>query len=47
MPLAPLLVHAALLTRLAVPLPFTVGETLQYDATLGLIPIGTARRKIA
>jgi hypothetical protein len=46
MPLAPLLVHAALLARLAVPLPFAVGETLQYDAMLGMIPIGTARMTV-
>jgi hypothetical protein len=43
MPLAPLLVHAALLARLATPYPFTVGETLQYTATIGMFPIGTAR----
>ncbi len=42
MPLAMLLAHAALLARLAAPYPFSVGETLHYDATLGMIPIGTA-----
>lgn len=42
MPIAMLLVQAALLARLAAPLPFAVGETLQYDAKLGLLPIGSA-----
>ena len=43
MPLVTLLAHAALLARLASPpYPFAVGETLDYEATLGVIPIGTA-----
>jgi hypothetical protein len=47
MPAATLLAHAALLAQLALPPgagahPFTVGETLQYEATLGYFPIGTA-----
>ncbi len=42
MPVITLLAHAALLTRLAAPFPFAVGETLQYEATLGMFPIGTA-----
>ncbi|MGH7580219.1 MAG: DUF3108 domain-containing protein [Gemmatimonadales bacterium] len=42
MPAATLLAHAALLARLAAPYPFVVGETLQYEATLGYFPIGTA-----
>src|SRR4026209_1156495 len=43
MPLVTLLEHAALLARLAsLPYPFAVGETLDYDATLGVIPIGPA-----
>jgi hypothetical protein len=42
MPLAQLLVHAALLARLAAPYPFAVGETLRYDAKLGYFPVGTA-----
>lgn len=42
MPATMLLAHAALLARLAAPYPFAVGETLDYDATLGMIPIGTA-----
>jgi hypothetical protein len=42
MPAATLLVHAALLARLAAPYPFSVGETLQYEASLGYFPIGTA-----
>lgn len=37
-----LLAHAALLARLTAPYPFAVGETLTYDATLGVFPIGTA-----
>jgi hypothetical protein len=47
MSLTPLLVHAALLARLAAPYPFIVGETLQYDASLGMIPIGTARMSVS
>lgn len=43
MPVTPLLLHAALLARLtAAPYPFAVGETLQYEARLGMIPIGSA-----
>ena len=42
MPIAQLLVHAALLARLATPYPFAVGETLRYDAKLGYFPVGTA-----
>jgi hypothetical protein len=42
MPAATLLVHAALLAHLAAPYPFSVGETLQYEASLGYFPIGTA-----
>lgn len=42
MPVLTLLAHAALLTRLAAPFPFAVGETLQYQATLGMFPVGTA-----
>jgi hypothetical protein len=42
MPAATLLAHAALLAHLATPHPFTVGETLRYDATLGYFPVGTA-----
>jgi len=41
-----LLVHAALLTRLADPYPFAVGETLHYDAKLGFVPIGTATASV-
>lgn len=36
------LVHAALLAGPAAPYPFTVGETLLYDARLGMLPVGTA-----
>jgi hypothetical protein len=46
MPLVTLLAHAALLARLATPYPFTVGETLEYDAKLGVFPIGTARMSV-
>ena len=42
MPVAPLIVHTALLARLAAPYPFSVGETLQYDAKLGYFPVGEA-----
>lgn len=44
MPAATLLAHAALLAGLAQapPYPFAVGESLQYEATLGYFPIGTA-----
>ena len=44
MPVATLLAHAALLAGLttAPSYPFAVGETLQYEATLGYFPIGTA-----
>jgi hypothetical protein len=47
MPLAPLLAHAALLIQLTAPLPFAVGETLQYEASLGYFPIGTATATVA
>ena len=49
MPAATLLAHAALLTGLAQApaYPFAVGETLQYEATLGYFPIGTATAAVA
>jgi hypothetical protein len=49
MPVATLLAHAALLAGLAQPPghPFSVGETLQYEATLGYFPIGTASATVA
>jgi uncharacterized protein DUF3108 len=37
-----MLLHAALVARLTAPLPFSVGERLEYDAKLGMLPIGTA-----
>jgi hypothetical protein len=48
MPLTTLLAHAALLARLTAPAPypFAVGETLEYEAKLGVIPIGTARMSV-
>jgi hypothetical protein len=46
MPLIPLLVHAALLARLSAPYPFAVGETLQYAAKLGYVPIGSASMSV-
>jgi hypothetical protein len=39
---APVFVHAALLARLAAPYPFSVGETLRYEAKLGYFPVGEA-----
>ncbi|MGH7525182.1 MAG: DUF3108 domain-containing protein [Gemmatimonadales bacterium] len=42
MPVLTLLAHAALLASLTGPYPFAVGETLQYEARLGYLPIGTA-----
>jgi Protein of unknown function (DUF3108) len=42
MPVAPLIVHTALLARLVTPYPFGVGETLRYDAKLGYFPVGEA-----
>lgn len=49
MPAATLLAHAALLAGLAQApaYPFAVGETLQYEATLGYFPIGTATAAVA
>jgi Protein of unknown function (DUF3108) len=48
MPAATLLAHAALLAGLAQApnYPFAVGETLQYTATLGYFPIGTATASV-
>ncbi|HEY7503887.1 MAG TPA: DUF3108 domain-containing protein [Gemmatimonadales bacterium] len=48
MPVATLLAHAALLAGLsqAPNYPFAVGETLQYEATLGYFPIGTATASV-
>jgi hypothetical protein len=42
MPVCTLFAQAALLARLTAPYPFAVGETLQYEATLGMFPVGTA-----
>jgi hypothetical protein len=47
MPAATLLAHAALLARLSAPYPFAVGETLQYQATLGYFPVGSATATVA
>jgi Protein of unknown function (DUF3108) len=41
-PLLQLLAHTGLLAQLAAPYPFSVGETLRYEARLGYIPVGTA-----
>jgi hypothetical protein len=46
MPVTTLLAHAALLARLAAPYPFAVGETLQYEARLGYLPVGTATMSV-
>ncbi len=49
MPAATLLAHAALLAGLvqAPSYPFAVGETLQYEATLGYFPVGAATATVA
>ena len=49
MPAATLLAHAALLAGLtqAPAYPFAVGETLQYEASLGYFPIGAATATVA
>jgi uncharacterized protein DUF3108 len=39
---AQLLAHCALLARLVAPYPFSVGETLRYEAKLGYFSVGTA-----
>jgi hypothetical protein len=41
-PVAQLLSQAAILTGLAAPYPFSVGETLRYEAKLGYFSVGTA-----
>jgi hypothetical protein len=47
MPVSILLLHAALLARLtAAPYPFAVGERLEYEARLGIIPVGTAMMSV-
>jgi hypothetical protein len=48
MPVTTLLAHAALVAGLAQApdYPFAVGETLQYEATLGYFPIGTATASV-
>jgi hypothetical protein len=43
MPVCAILVQTALLAQLTAPYPFAVGESLQYDASLNVFPIGTAR----
>jgi hypothetical protein len=42
MPAPQFLAQAALLTQLAAPYPFSVGETLRYEAKLGYFSVGTA-----
>jgi hypothetical protein len=42
-----LLAHAATLGRLTSPYPFSVGETLRYEAKLGYFSIGTANISVA
>ena len=46
-PVTTLLAHAALLSRLAAPYPFAVGETLKFEARLGLFPVGTATMSVS
>jgi hypothetical protein len=47
MTVSSLLVHAALLTGPVAPYPFSVGETLQYEASLGMLPVGTATASVS
>ena len=47
MPATTLLAHAALIAQLSAPYPFAVGETLQYEASLGYFPVGTASATVA
>jgi hypothetical protein len=42
MPLVLWVAQTALLTQLAAPYPFKVGETLRYEARLGYFPVGEA-----
>jgi len=43
MPLSTLLFHGTLLARLTTaPYPFAVGERLEYQARIGMVPVGTA-----
>jgi uncharacterized protein DUF3108 len=42
MPVWTIFAQTALLARLTAPYPFAVGETLQYEAKLGVFPVGTA-----
>ena len=42
MPLVHWVAQTALLTHLAAPYPFKVGETLRYEAMLGYFPVGEA-----
>lgn len=48
-PIPQLLAQAALLSHLAAPTsyPFSVGETLRYEAKLGYFPVGTASVSVA
>jgi hypothetical protein len=41
-PAAQVLAQAALIAKLAAPYPFSVGETLRYEAKLGYFAVGTA-----
>ncbi|MBA2459661.1 MAG: DUF3108 domain-containing protein [Gemmatimonadales bacterium] len=47
MPVPTLIAHAALLAQLVAPYPFEVGETLTYDAALGVFPVGTATATVS
>ena len=47
MPVPTLLVHASLLVQLAAPYPFAVGETLRYDASLGMLPVGSVTTSVS
>jgi hypothetical protein len=48
MPVTTLILHAAILARLiaAPPYPFAVGERLEYEARLGIIPVGSATMSV-
>jgi hypothetical protein len=46
-PVTQVLAQAALLARLTAPYPFTVGETLTYEAKLGYFPVGSASVSVA
>jgi uncharacterized protein DUF3108 len=46
-PVTQVLAQAALLAQLGAPYPFSVGETLRYEAKLGYFSVGTASVSVA